>query len=238
MKFLFVESGKPNLFKEFALRAGIDCTSWTLADFEKLDPNEFDALFFMPGYNCPWPELKRRLAMLLKLKQYGDLHRMYVEYIKCDDYYFFQNVVKFKQNHLPRPVALERALVVHENHPVLEGLKFHDLLPVSPQTAFLPGRGKFLNPLINFAAVRGVHSLYGKEPHPWEQWPALCFEPGAEHIVATFELSRCAEYRFPLLKKWKHLVSNIILHLMPESEKCQYRDKLFRQTLWLVGRFL
>ena len=227
MRFLFVESGKPNLFKEFALRANIDCTSWSLADFEEKDPNGFDALFFMPGYDCQWPELKRRLAMLLKLKKYGDLHRMYVEYIKCDDYYFFQNVVKFKQNHLPRPVALERALVVHEDHPVLEGLKFHDILPVSPRTSFLPGRGKFLNTLINFTAVRGVHRLYGSEPQPWEQWPAFCFEPGAEHIVSTFELSRCVEYRFPLLEKWKHLVSNIILHVLPEAEKNQYRDKLF-----------
>jgi len=226
MKFLFVESGSPNLFKEFAQRAGIECTSWTLEDFEQLDPNGFDALFFMPGYR-DWPELKRRLPMLLKLKNYGDLHRMYVEYIKSDDYYFFQNVVKFKQNHRPRPVALERVLVVHKKHPVLEGLHYHDILPVSAPVSFLPGRGKFLIELLNFTAVRGVHRLYGKVPQLWEQWPALCYEPGAEHIVATFELSRCAEYRFPLLSHWKHLVSNILLHLVPEAEKANYRDKLF-----------
>ena len=47
MKFLFADSGNPNLFKDFAQRAGMECIRWTLEDFDQLAPNGFGALFFM-----------------------------------------------------------------------------------------------------------------------------------------------------------------------------------------------
>ena len=224
MKFLFVTNQKHNALLEKSRSAKIDCVVWTLDEFENGDLSSFDALFFMPGYDS-WPAGERQLEMMKKLKAYGEKHRIYFEYLQTYDYLFIQNTVRFKQSYPPRPMALERAIVM-KKHPVTEGFDLHELLPVAPQCQYVPGRGCFLQDLISFGAVRGVHKLCGPLPNPWEMYPALLFDPAGGHLVASFELSRCREWAFPLSKRWERLLSNIILHLMPESERDNYRSRL------------
>ena len=233
MNFLFVSNHKEhNALLDKARSAGINCVIWSLAEFENGDPVAFDALFFMPGYNS-WPAGERQLELMKKLKFYGEKHRIYYEYLQTYDYLFIQNAVRFKQSYPVRPMALERAVIMRK-HPVTDGFALHELLPVAAQCKFVPGRGCFLQDLISFGSLRGVHKVCGAMPKPWELYPALMYDPAGEHLVASFELSRCREWAFPLAKRWDRLLSNIILHLIPDAERENYRARLYDCDLRLT----
>jgi len=225
-EFLIVGSKKANAFTTLFKTLGVPFVTTDLDDFISMDAKPFRSLLFMPEYFEWDDDFSKKELILKKIKRFTDNGgNLYAEYVQCDDY-ILRKVFLFsiKQNHPPRPVALER-IVVTDNHYITSEFSRRDILPVR-DCVFLPCHPKGSKTILSFAVVLGAHKVVHGMPPKRDVWPALMANDEGG-IFATFELSKYTEKDFPLQKRWDNILKRIVLFLMRERQRARYRTKLF-----------
>ncbi len=221
-KILVVNYGKENAYTEILEQMEIPFKETNLKEFSSENLNRFSTLFFMPGYFEWGDNLDKKERILKKIKQFVEKGgSLYIEYVQWDDY-VFRNIFRIKQNHPPRPVALERIVVTDEDE-ITGDFSSRAILPVR-NCNFLPCHTHFKTSL-SFAVVRGTHKVMYGMPVRRDTWPALVKHQGI--VFVTFELSRYKTLDFPLQKCWGKIVKRAFLYLLEESQKVRYEEKLF-----------
>ena len=245
------------IFKEWHIP--VDIVS--LGEFLKVEPEEYTALFFMPGYSEWDKDLSFKYEILKMLKRFLDLNRgFYAEYIQADDY-LLTDAFRFKQNYPPRPVGLERVFV-SASHYITNDFPELAVLPVR-NCSFLPGQRR-ASVLLAFATFLGTYRAFDLPPVisagegyadcgdylSRDIWPALLSLEGKtpvagksgitfeenRRLFATFELSRFREKNFPLAHHWERLARRIVLHLLLPGERTRHERHLLPLNLEAARR--
>lgn len=225
-EFLIVGPRGKNEFVNLLETTDMPITGIDLNEFVSTDIKRFKSMLFMPGYFEWGDDFAKKELILKKIKNFTDRGgNLYAEYVQCDDY-ILRKIFLFtiKQNHPPRPVALERIIVTGE-HYITGDFSKMTILPVR-NCVFLPCHAKMPKTILSFGVVLGTHRVIHEMPPGRDIWPALLANDKGG-VFATFELSKYKEKDFPLRKCWGKILKRIILFLIPKDQREQYEKKFF-----------